>query len=88
MARTSTRKSRLTDSFFDAKERLEEKLASSAEQHRKGKVDEKTSKPIPPMEAANRTQTVIVLSQTTVNMPLAIEVCFALQFCSLVPSYL
>lgn len=74
MARTSARKSRLTDNFFDAKERLEEKLASGIKS-RVVKADMKSPKLIPLMEATNRGQTVIILSDTTVNMQLGIEVC-------------
>ncbi|KAL4002884.1 PDZ domain (Also known as DHR or GLGF) family protein [Acanthocheilonema viteae] len=71
MTRTSARKSRLTDNFFDAKERLEEKLATGI---KSGKLDMKMPKLIPPMEAANRGQTVIVLSDATINMHLGIEI--------------
>uniref|UniRef100_A0A915PC83 PDZ domain-containing protein n=1 Tax=Setaria digitata TaxID=48799 RepID=A0A915PC83_9BILA len=70
MTRTSARKSRLTDNFFDAKERLEEKLAGGVNV----KADKKDLKLIPLMEAANRRQTVIVLSDSTVNRQLGIEI--------------
>ncbi|VIO90978.1 Abnormal embryonic partitioning of cytoplasm protein 3, isoform b, putative [Brugia malayi] len=73
MTRTSARKSRLTDNFFDAKERLEEKLADGINS-RVVKGDMKSPKLIPLMEAANRGQTVIILSDSTINMKLGIEI--------------
>uniref|UniRef100_A0A1I7VKA0 PDZ domain-containing protein n=1 Tax=Loa loa TaxID=7209 RepID=A0A1I7VKA0_LOALO len=73
MTRTSARKSRLTDNFFDAKERLEEKLTSNIKS-RTVKGDVKNMKLIPLMEAANREQTVIILSDITINMNLGIEI--------------
>uniref|UniRef100_A0A0R3RLD9 Par3_HAL_N_term domain-containing protein n=1 Tax=Elaeophora elaphi TaxID=1147741 RepID=A0A0R3RLD9_9BILA len=81
MTRTSARKSRLTDSFYDAKERLEEKLASGLKS-RPAKADMKSAKLIPLMEAANRGQTVLVLSDNTVNMQLGIEVLCLFRFLS------
>lgn len=74
MTRTSARKSRLTDSFFDAKERLDERLAAGIKSSAI-KVDTKIPKLIPLMEAANRGQTVIILSDSTINMQMGIEVC-------------
>lgn len=73
MTRTSARKSRLTDNFFDAKERLEEKLAVGIKSNTI-KTEMKIPKTIPPMEAANRGQTVIILSDVTIGMELGIEV--------------
>ncbi|EJW75424.1 hypothetical protein WUBG_13668, partial [Wuchereria bancrofti] len=73
MTRTSARKSRLTDNFFDAKERLEEKLAGGINSC-VVKGDMKSPKLIPLMEAASRGQTVIILSDTTINMKLGIEI--------------
>ncbi|KAK6101159.1 PDZ domain (Also known as DHR or GLGF) family protein [Brugia pahangi] len=73
MTRTSARKSRLTDNFFDAKERLEEKLADGINS-RVVKGNMKSPKLIPLMEAANRGQTVIILSDSTINMKLGIEI--------------
>ncbi|CAG9540520.1 unnamed protein product [Cercopithifilaria johnstoni] len=73
MTRTSARKSRLTDNFFDAKERLEEKLTSGIKSHII-KGDMRIPKLIPLMEAANRGQTVVILSDTTINMQLGIEI--------------
>uniref|UniRef100_A0A8R1Y280 PDZ domain-containing protein n=1 Tax=Onchocerca volvulus TaxID=6282 RepID=A0A8R1Y280_ONCVO len=73
MTRSSTRKSRLTDNFFDAKERLEEKLANDIKSCAI-KTDMKSSKLIPLMEAANRGQTVITFSDSTINMQLGIEI--------------
>ncbi|VDO29443.1 unnamed protein product [Onchocerca flexuosa] len=73
MTRSFTRKSRLTGNFFDAKERLEEKLANDIKSCAI-KADMKSSKLIPLMEAANRGQTVIVFSDSTINMQLGIEI--------------
>ncbi|VDK67873.1 unnamed protein product [Litomosoides sigmodontis] len=73
MTRTSARKSRLTDSFFDAKERLDEKLATSIKSCTI-KTDTKIPKLIPLMEAANRGQTVMILSDSTINMQMGIEI--------------
>ncbi|KAM3723801.1 Partitioning defective protein [Dirofilaria immitis] len=73
MVQSSSRKSRLTDNFFDAKERLEEKLANNIKSH-VIKTDGRSSKLIPLMEAANREQTVIIFSDSTINIQLGIEV--------------
>uniref|UniRef100_A0A183V8B0 PDZ domain-containing protein n=1 Tax=Toxocara canis TaxID=6265 RepID=A0A183V8B0_TOXCA len=67
MERSTARKSRITDSFFDAKERLEEALAERNALLQQQKV-------IPPVAGAHPGQTVIVLSDTFINNPIGIEI--------------
>uniref|UniRef100_A0A0M3IX12 Uncharacterized protein n=1 Tax=Ascaris lumbricoides TaxID=6252 RepID=A0A0M3IX12_ASCLU len=67
MERNIARKSRITDSFFDAKERLEETFAERRALLQQQKL-------IPPVAGAHPDQTVIVLSDTFVNTPIGIEV--------------
>uniref|UniRef100_A0A914ZTR5 PDZ domain-containing protein n=1 Tax=Parascaris univalens TaxID=6257 RepID=A0A914ZTR5_PARUN len=67
MERNIARKSRITDSFFDAKERLEETFAE-----RKTLLQQQ--KLIPPVAGAHPHQTVIVLSDVFVNTSIGIEI--------------
>uniref|UniRef100_F1KR67 Partitioning defective protein 3 n=1 Tax=Ascaris suum TaxID=6253 RepID=F1KR67_ASCSU len=67
MERNIARKSRITDSFFDAKERLEETFAERRALLQQQKL-------IPPVAGAHPDQTVIVLSDTFVNTPIGIEI--------------
>ncbi|VDN06355.1 unnamed protein product [Thelazia callipaeda] len=73
LTRASIRKSRLTDNFFEAKERLQDKFTNTSDS-RTTKTEIKASKLIPPMEAINPAQTVIALSDTTINIHLGIEI--------------
>lgn len=63
LTRSSARKSRITDSFFEAKEKLEEIIESH-----------KDEKLIPPFEGSSPGQTIITLSKDFINHTLGIEV--------------
>ncbi|VDN57254.1 unnamed protein product [Dracunculus medinensis] len=62
LTRSSARKSRITDSFFEAKEKLEEIIESH-----------KDEKLIPPFEGSSPGQTIITLSKDFINHTLGIE---------------
>lgn len=72
MCRSSARKSRIADSFFEAKERLEETLAVQADHSRTPSSSKESI--ISPVPAQNQQQTVITLSESSIKHSLGIEV--------------
>lgn len=72
ICRSSARKSRIADSFFEAKERLEEVLSLQADQLPMPSSSKEVE--IFPLSGKNHEQTVITLSESSVKRTLGIEV--------------
>lgn len=72
LLRSSARKSRITESFFEAKEKLEQTLAAENDHSRSSSLSNEKCLSLFP--AVNPLQTVVVLSDSLVNQPLGIEV--------------
>uniref|UniRef100_A0A0N5AK63 PDZ domain-containing protein n=1 Tax=Syphacia muris TaxID=451379 RepID=A0A0N5AK63_9BILA len=72
ICRSSARKSRIADSFFEAKERLEEVLSLQADQLPMPSSSKEVE--IFPLSGKNHEQTVITLSESSVKRTLGIEI--------------
>ncbi|VDD91500.1 unnamed protein product [Enterobius vermicularis] len=72
LLRSSARKSRITESFFEAKEKLEQTLAAENDHSRSSSLSNEKCLSLFP--AVNPLQTVVVLSDSLVNQPLGIEI--------------